>query len=531
MAQIVLVQPITGSWDEMSVRYPESLLAVASVPVAKGYDVRLIDMRVTDDFDAALAGAVGAETVLFGLTAITGEQIRHALAVTHTLKQRYPQIPICWGGVHATLVPEQTAAHPLVDYVVVGDGEFVFCELFERLRDGIDVADLRGLVFRSSEGDIQNNAGRVDIVPVGQKGGSRMVRKNGAADIIRDLDALPPLPYHLLDLDRYSVFHMEDGSRSATLNTSRGCPYRCKFCSDPVINEGQWRGYSAPKVLEKVAEMHDAMNVRMIYFQDDYFPGSKRRFLEILSGLARYERKLLWSTLGIRADILAKLSDDEYGLLWQSGCHSLEIGIETGNARVLAFINKGESLEEMRSVNQRLAKYDFKVKYTIIIGFPGESEAELQDSLDFAAELERDNPHAYCLIFPFMPIIGTPFYYDALEKGFTAPATLEQWANMDFDNWQRHYANWSSPEQIDRLQAINFVSYFHSANVRYKFGGSWLLRTCFDLYYPVARWRFQNHNYRFFIEIKLKNALLRVTYALRRLAKMVTARKGDGKSG
>lgn len=517
MAQIVLIQPFTGSWDEMSIRYPESLLAVASVPVSKGYSVRLIDQRVTQDFAGALAAAVGPETVVFGVTAITGEQIHYALLATEVLKTRYPHIPVCWGGVHATLVPEQTAAHPLVDYVVVGDGELVFTELFERLRDGVPTDDLRGIVYKSGD-SIRNNAGRVDIVPVGRKGQYTLVRKNGEADIIRDFDALPPLPYQLLDLDRYSVFHNKDGSRSATLNTSRGCPYRCNFCSNPVINEGTWRGYSAPRLLEKVADLADNYGVRMIYFQDDYFPGSKRRFLEILHGLAGYQRTLLWSTLGIRADILAKLSDEEYDLLWRSGCHSLEIGIETGNKRVLEFINKGETLEEMRSVNSRLAKFDIKVKYTIIIGFPGESDAEMQDSLNFAAELERDNPNAYCLIFPFLPIIGTPFYYDALEQGFEAPQSLEQWAKMDFDAWHRHYSSWASPAKIKRMQAINFVSYFHNHNVRYKFGGSHLLRLCFDLYHPVARWRFQHNFYGLFIEIALKNGLLGLKFGLRRLA-------------
>ena len=87
----------------------------------------------------------------------------------------------------------------------------------------------------------------------GDRGAFTFVRKNGTADIIRDMDSLPPLPYHLIDFDKYSVFHLKDGRRSATLNTSRGCPYRCKFCSDPVINEGKWRGYSSRVVLEKVA--------------------------------------------------------------------------------------------------------------------------------------------------------------------------------------------------------------------------------------------------------------------------------------
>ncbi len=501
----------------MSIRYPESLLAVAAVPVDKGYDVRLIDQRVTKSFDKDLDECVGPETAIFGITAITGQQIKYALAVTEILKERYPHVPVCWGGVHATLVPEQTATHPLIDYVVVGDGDLVLCELFERLRDGRPVDDLRGLVFKTGAGDVQSNAGQVELKPLKNNDNYVVLRKNGTADIIRDLDSLPELPYHLLEVDKYRVFDTQDGRKSATLNTSRGCPFRCKFCSDPVINEGRWRGFSAERVLEKVDHLYREHGIQMIYFQDDYFPGSKKRFLEILEGMKKYDRRVEWCTLGIRADTLSKLTDEQWDLLYESGCHSLEIGIESGNARVVSLINKAETLEEMRFSNRKLAQYPIKVKYTMIVGFPGETEEEIMDTVNFALELERENPNAYSLIFPFLPIIGTPFYFDALGMGFKAPETLVDWKDMEFDAWTKKYSTWASPRLTRKIEAINFTSYFHSRNIAYKFGGSALLRVCFRLYHPVAKWRFETNNFGFFVEDHLKDGLLYFKYALRRL--------------
>ena len=517
MSEIVLIQPYTGTWDEMSIRYPESLLAVAAVPVNRGYDVSLIDQRVTKSFDQDLERSVGPETVIFGITAITGQQIKYALDVTRKLKAKYPHIPVCWGGVHATLMPEQTASHPLVDYVVVGDGDFVFCELFERLRDGRPVDDLRGIVFKSSQGDVQSNVGKVELKQLSKGGNYIVLRKNGTADVIRDLDSLPELPYHLLAIDQYRVFHTEDGRKSATLNTSRGCPFRCKFCSDPIINEGRWRGFSSKRVLEKVDHLYRDHGIQMIYFQDDYFPGSKKRFIEVLEGMKNYERKVQWSTLGIRADTLSKLTDEQWDLLYDSGCHSLEIGIESGNERVIELVNKAETLDEMRQSNKRLARYPIKVKYTMIVGFPGETEKEVMDTVNFALELERENPNAYSLIFPFMPIIGTPFYYDAVAMGFEDPKTLDDWENMEFDAWTKKYSTWASPRLTRKLEAINFTSYFHNKHVAYKFGGSSLLRWCFRLYHPVARWRFENNNFNFFFEDHLKDWLLYAKYAARRV--------------
>ena len=513
MSEIVVIQPFTGAWDEMSTRFPESLLAVAAVPVSKGYDVRLVDCRVVDDVPRALAAAIGPETVLVGITAITGQQIRYALEATRIIKGIRPDVPVCWGGVHATLLPEQTARHPLIDYVIVGDGDLLFCELYERLRDGTSLDGLRGLV--RAEGDaVRSTAGTLEVET--RPRGEKYRRVGGTADVIRDLDALPELPYELLDLDRYNVFYSTAGLRSATLNTSRGCPYRCKFCSDPVINEGAWRGFSAPRVLEKVDLLYRKYGYKMIYFQDDYFPGPKRRFLEILEGLTAYKRDLLWATLGVRADTLVRLDDRGWDLLYESGCHSLEIGVESGNERVIAAVNKAETLDQMRAANERLAQYDIRVKYTFIVGFPGETASEVDDTIRFAAEMERVNPNAYSLVFTFLPIVGTPFYADAVRAGVEQPETLEEWAGMDFDGWMRKYRSWASPELVKRLEAVSFVSYFHNKNVAYKFGGSRMLRTAFRLYHPVAAWRFNHQYFDHCVEVRLKDAVLNAKYALRR---------------
>lgn len=523
MADMILIQPYTGTWDEMSIRLPEGLLSVAAVPVSKGYDVRIIDQRITNTFEQDLEESVGPETKLIGVTAITGQQIKYALNVTRIVKEKYPNIALVWGGVHATLVPDQTAAHPLIDYCIVGDGDLVFCELYERLRDGKSISDLRGLVYKTDVGEVKSNVGQLEIKSVASGSSFAVVRKNGTADVIRDLDTLPELPYELLPFDQYKVFFTEDGRKSANINTSRGCPFRCKFCSDPALNEGRWRGFSAARVLEKVDFLYKEHDVRMIYFQDDYFPGSKRRFIEVLEGLKKYKRDVEWATLGIRADTLVKLDDEHWDLMWESGCHSLEIGIESGNERIIKLVNKAETLDEMREANRKLAKYDIKVKYTLIVGFPGETEDEIADTVNFAMELERVNPNCYTLIFPFMPIVGTPFFEDAVKIGFEEPKSLEEWEHMDFDMWTKRYRGWASPKLTRKLEAINFTSYFHNKNIGYKFGGSSLLRLCFVLYHPIAKWRFKNQIFTFFIEDHLKDGLLYLKYLIR---KLLSGRKG-----
>ncbi len=87
---------------------------------------------------------------------------------------------------------------------------------------------------------------------------------------------------------------------------------------------------------------------------------------------------------------------------------------------------------------------------------------------------------------------------------------------MEFDTWLRNYRSWSSPELVRKMEAISFSSYFANKNVAYKFSNSVLLRICFNLYHPVARWRFRNQYFGFFFEHRLKDILLETKFALRR---------------
>ncbi len=88
---------------------------------------------------------------------------------------------------------------------------------------------------------------------------------------------------------------------------------------------------------------------------------------------------------------------------------------------------------------------------------------------------------------------------------------------MEFDTWLRNYRSWSSPRLVRKMEAISFSSYIANKNVEYKFSNSSLLRLCFKLYHPIARWRFRNQRFGFFIEHHLKDGILDAKFAIRRL--------------
>ena len=113
-------------------------------------------------------------------------------------------------------------------------------------------------------------------------------------------------------------------------------------------------------------------------------------------------------------------------------------------------------------------------------------------------------------------------FHDAIKKGFKAPDSLEAWSAMDFQKWMRSYRGWHTAKKIRRLEAIAFTSYFHNKNVLFKLGGSKLIRFCYYCYYPIAKFRFQNKAFGFFLEWHIKDVILSLRPLIRGTLKLLS---------
>lgn len=477
----VLIQPRTGIWDTMSLRVPESLLAVSAMPVSRGYNLVILDQRVEKNWKEKLEKYLKDNPLCIGITSMTGEQLKHAIEIIDFIVAR-SDIPIVFGGAHATLLPEQTLKHKNIDVVAVGEGDYTFYEILESLKNKKGFYSVKGIYYKEN--------GKIHYT--------------GPGETIKDLDALPAYPYSLINIDDYETFDLK-GGKSISIITSRGCPHRCKFCAIPVIYPF-WRGYSVKKVIEKIKKLQKEHNISNFYFQDDNLGANLPRFINLITELTKLDKKIKWGTLGIRADTLSFLNDEQLELIYKSGCHDLDIGVETGNPRMNKFINKGETIETIIKSNRRLAKFPIKLKYTFIVGFPTETRQERMDSVDLALQLQKENPNAYTLFFVFTPVMGTDFFNMAVEHGFKKPQSLEGWGNLRFEDWLEKYPSWLSKKDIKEIETISFVSYFANKNVFYKFTRS-LFKILFLLYYPFAGFRFRKKFFYFCIELKIRNFL------------------------
>jgi radical SAM superfamily enzyme YgiQ (UPF0313 family) len=402
MAEIVLVYPVTGlDVRGVSAWLPLSVLAVAS-GVAADYDVRIIDQRVDPHWERSLRGAIGAETLCVGISSMTGAQIRHGLKAARVARDADPSIPIVWGGNHPTLTPAQTAEHPLVDVVVIGEGEKTFRLLVDALKRGEDWRSVPNIAYKSVEGTVV---------------------RGHAYDFV-DPEEMPELPYHLVDVEKYISGRVLFGRpvRSLPFITSFGCPYACTFCCQPVLSNRRWRRMSPELAARRASELASRFDLNAVEFHDEEFFVDRARGTRIAE---RIGGAFSWYVQTRMDDLLALdlPSLEKYGL------SAVQPGLESGSDRLLKLVRKQETVAQYRAANAALARTGIQATYNFMMGFPTETPEDLNATVDLALELLEANPNARVAgFYVFVPYPGSALYDLAVAEGYAVPAGLEDWS-------------------------------------------------------------------------------------------------------
>jgi radical SAM superfamily enzyme YgiQ (UPF0313 family) len=478
MTDVVLVQPKVGDWDTVR-SHPALPLALlcASTLVDKEYKVRIIDQRTDKNWKDNLIEELSNEPLCVGITSMTGSQIKYALEVARMVKQ-HSQVKAVMGGIHASLLPEQTLQNENIDIVVQGEGEATLYELVKHLDENKPLEGVEGLWYKS-DGTIKSNPPRPFI----------------------DLNELPELPYHLVDVNNYTPEFK--GKRTLYMELSRGCPYSCAFCYNFTYHKRKWRALSAEKSFERIKYAAENFNIQNIYFVDDNFFVDLKRAEDLAKLLIDYGHDITWEVQGIRINTVEKMSDEFIKLLEAAGCRKIHFGVESGSARVLKLVKKGITYKQVRSVNQKLKTARIITQYNFMSGFPSETLEDLKETVDLAFELMNTSPNV--IISPicnYVPYPGTELFDEALKAGFKIPSTLEGWSNFDYGN-----IPWMSDERRKLLESLFFSSMF--VNGGRGMVSSPLFKLIAETYKPLARYRVKNLAFKFMIESKLKNLFIR----------------------
>ncbi len=396
--KILLIYPKFHKVDFDAKSYPLGLLAIGTILKNKGYQVKIIDFLVEESPNELFKRELSPEILAVGLSVMT-PQIPGALKISRAVKDYSQDIPIVWGGIHPTLFPEQTVINSLVDFVVSGEGEISFPRLLDYFAGQERLENIKGIVYYRQEKFFSQLPGEV-IEP----------------------ETLPILDHSLLS-PKTREFD------SVILNTSRGCPYRCAFCVNLALNNRRWRAQSAEKILAGLDYLVNRLGYRKVKFQEDNFFVDKKRVIGLIEGIKQRGLKFQWFT-NCRVDYFRENFIDGSFLekLKESGCYKLNFGAESGSQRVLDFLKKDISVEQIIASAELCQRYGIRANYSFMTALPSETKEERMKTLKLIDRLMAVGPLIEIISpQPYRPYPGDELSRECRRRGYHFPERLEDW--------------------------------------------------------------------------------------------------------
>jgi anaerobic magnesium-protoporphyrin IX monomethyl ester cyclase len=391
---------------------PVGLASLAGTLRAAGHRVTILDAIgespdqfvpdtdtrfVTHGLTAEQIGrAVPSDCDVVGVSAMFSHEWPITRRLIERLREACPDALIVVGGEHATALPEFVLHDcPHVDVVVLGEGEETLAELVGRRRD--ELPQVPGLALRGIQG--------AEIVRTPTR--SRVVQVDQLAPPAWDL--LPIREY----LDRGHGFGVHRG-RSMPIVATRGCPYRCTFCSNPAMWTTRWVARSPAAVLDEIRGYIHDYDADNIDFYDLTAIVQRKWILEFCQLIIDSGLRFTWQLpSGTRSEAL---DDEVLNLLRRSGCRNMSYAPESGSPTVLERIKKRVELPRMKRSIRSAVRLGINCKANIILGFPGETHREILETLRFCVSLALLGLHDLS-VTPFSPYPGTELYDELRADG------------------------------------------------------------------------------------------------------------------
>ncbi|MBW6512540.1 MAG: B12-binding domain-containing radical SAM protein [Desulfuromonadaceae bacterium] len=418
--KIALIRPDVPAdfpLGRMRATVPLGLLVLAGCLREAGCDVVIID----DHLEQRGAAWVAAQ-VRDWQADVIGLSINLATVPTAALifaQLTALDIPVVVGGPEVTAGCNQVLQQIPAPFAVRGEGEETLVALLRELAGERRFESVAGLTFRDERtGNYVSNDRRPWIA----------------------MDSVPLLPYDLLELERYDRSYAEFGAdRVEVLNTSRGCPFKCTFCSNKHVWSNSYRAMSPQRMIEQVRHAVTATDATAIYFREDHFTLDVKRVMEFCSLVRSEGLNFEW---GCESRV-NNLTPELVQAMAAAGLSSMWFGVESGSDDVLRRLNKGTTVAEVRTAVELCRAAGVKVGFSVMLGLPGETRAELQQTIDLVFELKPD--WVYWAAFVGLP--GAELY-----------EVLESHPELIFCRWQQlilpHNEIMTYPEKLRLKQQL-----------------------------------------------------------------------------
>ena len=489
---ILLINPTITSQGRA--RFPLALMSLSASLDGK-HASTIIDGNVDRDFVSTALRAIGNGSIAaVGVTVMGGPQLCSAIVVSKAIREKFPTIPIIWGGAFPTVCPDATLNAPYVDFAVRGQGEETLGELLDALvqRQPDALSPIPGLTWRL-RGQIVHNK----------------ERKFSAASLNR------MLPYDKLEDPRQYLSNTYLGRRTAGYQAALGCRFRCTFCGVATMFRGKMALPPAARLEQDLEFMKDRLGVDSIQFYDHNFFDREVDMVPLLEVLAKFQ--LPWWCFA-RSDALVNLSDRSWALLKKSRLRMAYIGAESPSDWLLHDIRKGTHSDQTLEAVEKCRSHGVVPELSFMLAPPRDPEAETEKTFDFIRMIKRMHPATEVMIYIYTPLprrqdsthgtsqLMASELRDCAGRPVVFPQTADEWAEPQWvDYWCHQDAPWLSARLRRRIVDFTTVlgcRYPTIMDVRASAWGKSALRA-------LASWRYRYQRYGHPWELRVSRKLIR----------------------
>ena len=405
---------------------PLGLASIAAYLEEQGISAHLVDCHAHPDSEGVLRELLRTLRPGFIGFSCTTSSFLDGVRLAELAKNELPRIRTVFGGAHVSALKEAVLRdYPAVDFSVVGEGEETLAELIAAGGEG--AGSIGGLVHRQGQEVVFNGYRPRGIV----------------------LDTLPFPAYEKLagfpGAYRLPIFNYPQAPNTSCIS-SRGCPYACSYC-DRSVFQRTFRFNSADYLYRHLAYLKERFGIRHVNFYDDQFTFNRKRVEEFCA-------LMVDRPLGMTFNCAVRAEHIDFDLLRQmkaAGCWMASLGIETGDAELLAQHRQNPDLEMLAEKIRTIKRAGIRTKGLLMMGLPGESELSIRRSMEYVFSLPIDDFN----LAKFTPFPGSPLYEKIHELG----EFDEDWEKMDCMQFQ-FVPHGMTRERLEELFGLFYKRHF-----------------------------------------------------------------------
>ncbi|MBI5410257.1 MAG: radical SAM protein [Nitrospirae bacterium] len=394
---VILVQPATSDRGFIHL----GLGFIAASLEQRGHKVSILDLGIEGESSKKIRRIIQeAAPEVAGITALT-PTYPTALRMAQLIREINPRCITVFGGTHPTILTEEVLNEPFVDIVVRGEGEITMCEILDALKDGKGLSSISGIVYKENGKTVYNPD----------------------RPFIEDLDTLPPIPWHLFKVEKYTG--NLNGRRAVGLSAARGCPFSCVFCYRGPAAGKVVRYWSPERVVKEVKRVKEKYNITAFHFWNDVFTYDKKWAITLCDMIIKEKLDIEWDCQ-TRADLI---NEEVLRKMKEAGCTAIMLGVESGSNEILKHVNKKLTKEQIYDSFQLLHQVGFETTATFTMGLPWDTKETIQETIDFAKAI---NP-SFAMFYVATPFPGSPIWEICLQKGIPLSRDWENYRIIPFE--------------------------------------------------------------------------------------------------